>query len=251
MLNLAAGRFARALELYDLDVPLADADSGPGGVRNRVVIRLARAAAALGANQPRRALDDLNVVDGALGDPRVTATFKWPHAAPADVLDTYRLIASGLRANADRAAGDSGRRLQRAGAAARGVRGAPQTLGPRRDLRALILAELRLTRAAVDRRAAGEAGRWATQAVEDGAKLTKRTHAPVDAAELDALWMAAELGAASVPLSFDLVKSLREVSGRPIKEHDRVWRGYQAWFEAYLALATTPASTGPPAPSAQ
>ncbi len=238
--NLAAGQFARALELYDLVVPLADADTGPGGVRNRLVSRLARAAAALGANQPQRAIDDLAVVDRQLGEPRVTATLRWPHAAPADVLDTYRLIAAGLRANANRSLGD--------------LAGVTRALEQRRatfadrlkrsdrdeDLRALVLAELRLAHTAADRRAPPEAGRWAGQAADHAAQLAKRTHAPVEAAELDALWMAAELGAAGgAPLPFDLAARLQDAYGRLVQQHDQAWRTYQAWFEAYLAMALT------------
>ncbi len=238
--NLAAGRFGRALELYDLAVPVADADSGPGGVRNRLVSRLARAAAALGANQPRRAIDDLDIVDRQLAEPRVTARLRWPHAAPADVLDTYRLIAGGLRANANRSLGD--------------LAGVTRALEERRatfadrlkrsdrdeDLRALVLAELRLAHTAADRRAPSDAARWVGQAADHAGELAKRTHAPVDAAELDALWMAAELGAAGgAPLPFDLAKRLQDAYGRLVQQHDPAWRTYQAWFEAYLALALT------------
>ncbi|HXU62099.1 MAG TPA: hypothetical protein VN962_10380 [Polyangia bacterium] len=238
--NLAAGRFGRALELYDQEIPAADADTGPSGVRNRVVTRLARAAAALGANQPRRAIDDLTVVDRQLAEPRVTATLQWPHAAPIDVLDTYRLIAAGLRANANRSLGD--------------LAGVTRALEDRRatfadrlkrsdrdeDLRALVLAELRLAHAAVDGRAPAQAGHWVGQAADHAAQLAKRTHAPVESAELDALWMAAELGAAGgAPLPFDLGKRLQDAYGRLVQQHDRAWRTYQAWFEAYLALALT------------
>lgn len=237
--NLAAGQFGRALALYDQDVPLADADTGPAGVRNRVVTRLARAAAAVGANQPRRAIEDLAVVDRQLAEPRVTATLQWPHAAPADVLDTYRLIASGLRANANRSLGD--------------LAGVTRALEDRRatfadrlkrqdrdeDRRALVLAELRLARAASDGRAPAQAGHWVEQAVDDAGQLAKRTHAPVESAELDALWVAAQLGAGGTPLPFDLGQRLQDAYGRLVKEHDRSWRTYQAWFEAYLALALT------------
>jgi tetratricopeptide (TPR) repeat protein len=55
--NLAAGRFARALALYDEEIPLLDASTRPlFADRNRMVARIARAAAAVGANAPARAL---------------------------------------------------------------------------------------------------------------------------------------------------------------------------------------------------
>jgi cellulose synthase operon protein C len=239
--NLAAGQFARALELYDLYVPLADADTSPPGVRNRFVTRLARAAAALGANQPRRALDDLAVVDRQLQEPPVTATLRWPHAAPEEVLDTYRLIAAGLRANANRSVGD--------------LAGVTHALEQRRatfasrlkrsdrdeDLRALVLAELRLARTAADRGEPSEAGAWVGQAADHAGQLVKRTHANADAAELDALWMGAQLqiGAAS-RLPFDLTKRLQDASRRLVEKHEPAWRTYQAWLEIYLALLTAP-----------
>lgn len=239
--NLAAGRFARALELYDLAVPAVDADTGAGGVRNRLVTRLARAAAAVGAGQPRRALDDLTAVDRQLGDPRVTATLRWPHTAPEDVLGTYRLIAAGLRANAALALGDRDgvtRALeQRRATFAQRLKRSDRD----EDLRALVLAELRLGRAAADRGARADAGRWVGQAADHGADLVKRTHAHVDAAELDALWMGAELEAPGpTPLPFDLGERLQDADRRLIQQHDPAWRTYQAWFEAYLALVLTP-----------
>ncbi len=238
--NLAAGRFGRALELYDQDVPLADADPGPAGARNRLALHLARAAAALGANQPQRALSDLALVDRQLEDKAMTATLRWPHTAPEDVLDTYRLIAAGLRANADRSVGDlagTTRALEqrRATFASRLKRSDRDE-----DLRALILAELRLTHTAVDRQTPPEAAKWVGQAADHGAQLVKRTHAKADAAELDALWMAAQVDAAgTTPPPFDLVKRLQDAYGRLIEQHDPAWRTYQAWIEAYLALALT------------
>src|SRR6185437_5077934 len=100
--NLAAGKFERALSLYDRELPLID--TGPGdaaALRNRLVVRLGLCAAALGANQPQRALDDLTRVDHDLASPEVLATLSWPHATPDQVHRAYRLIAAGLRANAE------------------------------------------------------------------------------------------------------------------------------------------------------
>jgi len=54
------------------------------------------------------------------------------------------------------------------------------------------------------------------------------------------LWMAAQLNAAGTsPPPFDLVKRLQDAYGRLIEQHDPAWRTYQAWIEAYLALALT------------
>ena len=52
------------------EIPLLDASrAGPRDERNRIVTRVARAAAAVGANQPARALVDLDYVDKRLDDP--------------------------------------------------------------------------------------------------------------------------------------------------------------------------------------
>jgi hypothetical protein len=68
--NLAAGHFARALELYDKEMPLVDALRTPSAERNRIVARFSRAAAAVGAREPSRALADLDYVDKLLATQR-------------------------------------------------------------------------------------------------------------------------------------------------------------------------------------
>ncbi|MFI5307265.1 MAG: hypothetical protein ACHQ53_07935, partial [Polyangiales bacterium] len=103
--NLAAGNFARALGLYDREIALLDASHAGSDERNRIVLRVSRAAAAVGAKQPARALADLDYVEKRLGDPAVIAQLQWPHATADHVARAYRLIASGLRANANAALG--------------------------------------------------------------------------------------------------------------------------------------------------
>ena len=103
--NLAAGHFARALALYDQEIPLLDASRAPLTERNRIVASVSRAAAAVGADEPSRALLDLDYVEKRLGDPKTMATLQWPHATAEQVVRAYRLIASGLRANAYRELG--------------------------------------------------------------------------------------------------------------------------------------------------
>ncbi|NEJ54570.1 hypothetical protein GR213_35450, partial [Rhizobium leguminosarum] len=59
--NLAAGRFDQALALYDRALPGIEASPrDEQGLRNRLVMRLARCAAALGADKPQRTLEDLD-----------------------------------------------------------------------------------------------------------------------------------------------------------------------------------------------
>ncbi|MGZ3408648.1 MAG: hypothetical protein ACXVAN_19490, partial [Polyangia bacterium] len=144
--NLAAGRFPRALALYDALLPLVHGD------RNPLVARLARAGAALGADQPRRAVADLDAVDGALRDDRQAPHLEWPHTSAATTLRGYRLIASGLRANAHLRLGE----LDAAEAALEHRRAlAAERLaatGLDEHLRALALTEARLADVARDRR---------------------------------------------------------------------------------------------------
>ena len=57
----------------------------------------------------------------------------------------------------------------------------------------MTLAELRLAENAVDRRDTAQAARWLGKAIEHADTLSERTHAPVDAGQLDVLWFAAQL----------------------------------------------------------
>lgn len=240
--NLAAGRFERALALYDRALPTVEA--GPRdaeGLRNRLVVRLARCAAELGADQPQRALEDLAAVDRDLAAPAVQATLNWPHATPEQVQRSYRIIAAGLRANAET-------RLGRLDAAARAIEQRRELFLEQfaeserdEDLGAVMLAELRLAENAVDRRDTAQAARWLGEAIAHADTLKERTHAPVDAGQLDVLWFAAQLHAdGSTKLPFDVPKRLGQAHRTLIDQRQSSWRSYLAWFEIYLALGTTP-----------
>ena len=244
--NLAAGRFERALALYDRELPTVE--SGPSdaeGLRNRLVVRLARCAAALGAGQPQRALEDLDKVDRDLAAPAVQATLNWAHSTPQHVERSYRIIAAGLRANAETRLGN--------------LDAAAQALEQRRalflqqfaesdrdeDIRAVTLAELRLAENAVDRRDTARAARWLGKALEHADTLIDRTHAPVDAGQLDVLWFAAQLHAGNTQVPFDVPKRLGQAQRSLIDQRDPSWRSYLAWFEIYLALGATPRAESP------
>ncbi len=240
--NLAAGRFERALALYDRELPTVEAGpSDAEGLRNRLVVRLARCAAALGAGQPQRALEDLDRVERDLAAPAVQATLKWAHATPQHVQRSYRIIAAGLRANVET-------RLGRLDAAA-------HALEQRRalfleqfaesdrdeDIRAVTLAEMRLAENAVDRQDSAQAARWLGKALEHADTLIDRTHAPVDAGQLDVLWFAAQLHAdGNTQVPFDVPKRLGQAQRTLIDQRDPSWRSYLAWFEIYLALSANP-----------
>ncbi len=235
--NLAADRFQRALDLYDAEMPLLDAAQGSAAARNRLVARLARAAAALGAGHARRTLDDLDAVDGSLSDPSLTATLRWPHTDPDQALRTYRLIASGLRANACR-------ELGQLDAAARALE-ARRTLFVERlahsdrdeHVRAVTLVEARLADNAAERHDLTGAAIWIGRALDHADSVLDRTHSAIDPDQLTVLWFAAELGArAHAPIPFDLSERLRQAHDRMGERRDTAWRSYQRWFEIYLTL---------------
>ncbi|SEL58364.1 WD40-like Beta Propeller Repeat [Stigmatella aurantiaca] len=249
--NLAAGRFERALALYDRELPLLEAEArGKEGLRNRLVVRLARGAAALGAGQPQRALEDLAIVDRDLADPAVQATLGWRRATPEHVMRSYRIIAAGLRANAET-------RLGRLDVAARALKQRRalfleqfDELDRDQDVGAATLAELRLAENAVDRRDMAQAARWLGEALAHADTLIERTHAPVDAGQLGVLWFAAQLHAeGSTPLPFDVPKRLGQAHRSLIGQRSPAWRSYLAWFEIYLALGADPLPSLQPARS--
>ena len=239
--NLAAGRFARALELYDAEIPVLDAASGPFAERNRFVARVARAAAAVGAGQPARALDDLSLVERQIADPRFVATLRWPHASSEHVVRSYRLIATGLRGNANR---ELGRLAEEA-----------QALAERRQIletrftettrvefeRATMLAEAQLALNAGDRGDAAAAGSWVTHAVTRGDDLRARSHGAFDRDQLDVLWLAADssvsMGAkAGAPLVPGLRQRLDAASSALSLHREPALRAYERWFEIYEPL---------------
>ncbi|MDY7230400.1 hypothetical protein [Hyalangium rubrum] len=240
--NLAAGRFERALALYDRALPTLEAGpSDEEGLRNRLVVRLARCAAALGADQPQRALEDLDIIDRQLETPAVQATLSLSRATPRHVQRSYGIIASGLRANAET-------RLGRPDAAARALEQRRALFLERfaesdrdEDIGAVMLVELRLAENAVERRDTALAARWLGQAIAHADSLLERTHAPVHTGQLDVLWFAAQLhaeGTAQMP--FDVPKRLGQAHRSLLDQRHPSWRSYLAWFEIYLALGANP-----------
>jgi tetratricopeptide (TPR) repeat protein len=240
--NLAAGRFERALALYDRELPLLEAAAADTeGTRNRLVVRLARCAAALGAGQPQRALADLDLVDRDLSTPAVQDSLRWLRATPEHVQRSYRIIAAGLRANAET-------RLGRLDAAARALEQRRALFLEQfddtdrdEDIGAVTLAELRLAENAVDRQDPALAARWLGQAIEHADSLMERTHAPVYAGQLNVLWFAAQLHAdGSTRLPFDVPGRLGQAHRSLLDQRDPSWRSRVAWFEVYLALGAHP-----------
>ncbi len=246
--NLAAGHFAHALALYDQEIPLLDASRGPLDERNRTVARVSRAAAAVGATELSRAsaaLADLDDVERRLEDPKTVATLKWPHATADQVSRAYRLITTGLRANANRELG----RLDAEAQAIRARRAIleeqlAETNRPEIE-REEMLAEAQLALNASQRHDAVAAGDWLGRALARADDLRARASGVSDKEQLDVLWLAAELTVSmGRTLVADLPKRIESASAELAARREPSLRSYERWLEIYGPLVT-PAGGSP------
>jgi hypothetical protein len=235
--NLAAGNFARALALYDQEIPLVDALHGPFAERTRVVLHVSRAAAAVGAQQAARALVDLDYVAKRLSDPTLVATLQWPHATTEHVARAYRLIESGLRANAN---GELGRLDAQAQALAARRAILAERLGEsnRTEIaREQMLAEAQLAWNASQRHDVSAASKWLGQALARADQLRARESGRSDKEQLDVLRLAAALTVSmGGRLVEDLPERLESVSAELRARREPSLRSYQGWFEIYGSL---------------
>jgi hypothetical protein len=234
--NLAAGGFTRALSLYDEELALLDKDRSAEALRNRFVVRLARAAAALGANQPARVGSDLDEVDRALADSAFAKSLTWAHATGEQVVRSYRIIAAGLRAQ-------TAQKLGQPDAALR-------ALGTRRDLleeaqakaergeyaQMLALVEAQIAESALERRDDGRARAAIEKALAHTDNMRDRAKGKVDTDQLDVLWLAVQMNS-HAPKTIDLPKRLEKATDAILAQGSpRAFRSYQRWFEIYLTL---------------
>ncbi|HEY2749376.1 MAG TPA: hypothetical protein VGL86_32380 [Polyangia bacterium] len=237
--HLAAGRFDRALALYDALMPtLPPADArNRDAARNLVVAHLGRAAAALGHGDAKKTVADLDVVDGKLADDALGAALAWPHTTPATTLRGYRLMATGLRANAHLRLGELDRAqaaLERRRALAAGRLGATKL---DEHLRGLGLVEARLADVAHDRKDVAAANRWLGLALADADRWQQHTGVPLHADALDLLRFAAELRLdGQLTLALDLPARLDAAVAKLAAEHDPKFRVAQRWLEVDAAL---------------
>ena len=243
--HLAAGHFARALALYDQEIPLLDASHAALAERNRLVARLSRAASAVGANVPARALVDLDYVEGHLNDPKTVAMLQWPHATAEHVARAYRLIASGLRAKADHELG----RLDAEAEAIRARRSIlEEELGETNRVeieREAMLAEAQLALNASKRHDAPSAASWLGRALARADDLRSRASGVSDKEQLDVLWLAAEITLSmGGSLVADLSKRIAAASAELAARREPSLRSYARWFEIYGPLVG-PASATP------
>jgi hypothetical protein len=208
-------------------------------------VRLARAAAALGAGKPQRALDDLAEVDRGLADRAVSAELRWPHSTKEQVLRSYRLIASGLRASAQAQMGLAEQAERSLQERRRLYAEQLAETGRAEDAHALSLVEARLASAARARGAGEESARWLAAALESADGALVSSGAAVDAEQLAVLWLAADVESTTrAKPAFDLPKRLRGALKAIQVRGDARLRGYERWLEAYLAVLEAGASVG-------
>jgi hypothetical protein len=236
--NLSANRAARALALYEEEIPMVDQSKEALAERNALVTRLARAAAAVGANQAQRALADIDYVEKRLDDPKVTAQLVWPHAQAESVTPVYRLITNGLRARADRALGQLEAEAKAIEARRAILDGRFKDLPSRVDLeRDEMLAEAQLAWNAGERRDPVAASRWLGLALTHADDLQAKASGVSDREGLDVLWMAAVLATSmKAPLVADLPKRLEAALAETTARREPALRPYARWFEVYAAI---------------
>jgi hypothetical protein len=231
--NLAADRFARALTLYDEEVPLLGAMKGPGTERTRIVARLSRAAAAVGAAQPARALPDLDFVDLQLRSAGAGELLRWPHATPDHVVRAYRLIAAGLRASANRSLG-------RLDAEAQAIEVERAILEERFEestrgevVREEMLVESLLAINAARRHDAVAVRNWVVKALAHADDLRARASGVSDKDQLAVLRLAARLTVAGggAPLVDDLPKRIDAALTELAARRDPALRTDGRWLE--------------------
>ncbi|MEI9937748.1 MAG: hypothetical protein WDO69_11065 [Pseudomonadota bacterium] len=235
--NLAAAHYARALALYDAELPRLVADETPSARRNGFVVRLAHAAAALGAGNSQIALADLDQLDPQLETGHFVENLASPHVTPEQAGATYRALTAGLRAKANAALGQldaSAVALVRR----RALFEVRFTTSQRdEDLRALTLVETQLAENARARRDIPAAARWIGLALGHADALVAASQPAPDVDQLRVLWCAAALAALDhAQLSFDWHRRLSEAQQKLVAQRGRAFRLYERWFEIFLAL---------------
>lgn len=235
--NLAAGKFARAEELYEQELPLVASLPGPTGARNRLAARLAHAAAAMGNGEPQETLDDLAEVDRGLADPALLPALSWPHSTPQKVLRSYKLIASGLRAKSQAMLGQRDAALRSLEERRALFEAQLKETEREEDARSLALVDAQLADACRDKGDLPAAGVWAARALQGADAVLTKTGAKVDADLLRVLWLASDLRTGSkAPVPVDLARRLDEAHQATLEKKDPALAGYRRWIEVYLAI---------------
>jgi hypothetical protein len=234
--HLAADQYDRAIALYERNLPHVDRDRSRTGPRNRLVVRLAHAAAALGGGRPQGTLDALAGIEATLAEPGIKRTLVWPHATERQVIETYRLIASGLRAKAYLALG----RLPEAQAELEARRAVFADKLRREKVeehaRALALVDSQLAEVALARLQPAAALARVKVALEGIDPIVKKD-APYDRDQLLLAWLGAEIRMSTdVRLKLRLHERLSTgIAALGVQEEEKR-RALQTWLEIYLGL---------------
>ena len=235
--HLSAGNFERSLVLYDQLVPMLAKDRTTGGARNRFVVGLAQAAAALGAKKPQLAVDQVNGVEKLLETPGIGRVLRWPHATEQQVKWTYLVITTGLLAKAllalDRLPEARTELLEREDMYQQQLKlGAVDAL-----VRQLALNDAQLGALALRQHEGTEALARATLAVDRLEPVMKRSNQVFDTDQLVALWLAADARLQSdakgaLPVRQLLADGIDRLSAR----RDEKSSSLRHWLEIELAL---------------
>ncbi|HEX4462891.1 MAG TPA: hypothetical protein VIA18_33185 [Polyangia bacterium] len=238
---LAAGDGKSAIAAYDRAGKTPAPTPPPNDkLRNPIVRALSRAASALAAGDPGKAIVDLDRVDAAFADPAQAKSVDWPDTPPADVRETYDLLRYGLRGQAERAMGryenarktlETRHQLLEARAKRRGYDD---------DLIALSTAEAQLAELMRFIGDTDRAAQLASQALAHADDFAHKSNTPLTDAQLSTLGFAAELHVVNhVPrkaFAFDLKQRLQETYDLLAKNRDPKRHDIRLRMGVYLTL---------------
>jgi hypothetical protein len=153
------------------------------------------------------------------------------------VIRAYRLIAKGLRANADRQLGRFDAEAQ-ALEARRTILEQTMKDTQRAEIEGqVMLAEAQLAVSASARHDTAGTAAWLGRALAHADDLRARANGVSDKEQLDVLWLASELTvSAQTALVPDLAKRIAAAAAELAKRGEPSLRKYARWFEVYGAL---------------
>ena len=235
--HLAAGNPSRALALYDAELPALSKADNPAAQRNRYVVRLGRAAAAVGAGKPQVTLDEVSDLEKRLDDPRVAAELASPHVTPEQAAAAYRTLTEGLRANASAALGQLDVNAAALLAQHTLIEARFTSSNRDEDLRALTLLETRLSENARLRHDWRLVAHWIALALQHADSRAARIRAEIDVDQLRVLWFAASFATLDHgTLPFDWRQRVSDAQRAIVKQRGHALRSYERWFEIFLAM---------------
>lgn len=230
--NLAAHRYERALALYDEELPLL----GNAGRRNNFVIRLAHAAAALGAHEPQRAMADLDACERDLADEAFRKTLSWAHSTNEQVVESYRLVVTGLRGHAAVNLGqlELARKMldHRHGM----VEAAMKKADRGEYVRQLALIESQQAENAALRKDQAGLAAAVGKALARSDNLQERDKGDIDRDQLTILWLAAELAPGTPDVTQRIAKARAALHKDARSRKDPVLRAYDRRLELHETL---------------